>query len=291
MDENYTDVVEEYFRARKTCNAIECAKIIFEPSQKKEWFFEEGKWCCFEFLCEDNDYRLFCTETKDFDDSCYLKDMSYEIKMLLSFVRLRNIKTIEKEVFASYVLRYENEKNLNPDLSIEKYNYNIKLQEDVELDKAQKIANRILTGCLGIIITVIIIFGVFILSMFFAPSAAAKSKYTQQFITNFISCRPFTETKYNTAYNSNSTYEIKGFAPDGSGKCVYVETNTWLRGSNVTTCYFDSKQMKEYYTAMLNPDKKASVLVKGMPVVGQNEEVVFLKYFNNPKVCHTQTIR
>ena len=42
---------------------------------------------------------------------------------------------------------------------------------------------------------------------------------------------------------------------------------------------------------MINPDIKGSVLVKGMPVVGKNEEVVFLQYFNNPEVCITKTIR
>ena len=38
---------------------------------------------------------------------------------------------------------------------------------------------------------------------------------------------------------------------------------------------------------MMSPDKQGSVLVKGMPVVGKNEDVVFLKFFNNPKVCNT----
>ena len=103
MDENYTDIVEEYFRHRKYCNSLECAKVIFEPEQKREWFFDEGKWCYFEFLCDDNDYRLVKTEEKDFDDCCIVKDRSYEIKMLLSFVHLRGISSIEKEVFSSYV--------------------------------------------------------------------------------------------------------------------------------------------------------------------------------------------
>ena len=57
------------------------------------------------------------------------------------------------------------------------------------------------------------------------------------------------------------------------------------------SCYFNQKQIQEYYTAMINPDIKGSVLVKGMPVVGKNEEVVFLQYFNNPEVCITKTIR
>lgn len=291
MDENAKDIVEEYFRARKHCTTLDCAKVIFEPSEKKEWFFDEGKWCYFEFCCEDRDYRLICTLEKDFDDSCVLKDMSYEIKMLLGLNRLRKISSIEKDVFSAYITKYENERKINPSLTIEKFNYDVKLREDEELEKGDRIANRILTGCLGAIILTIIVFGIFILTMFFSPAASAKSKYSDEFKYNFIMCRNFSESKYNTAYNSNSTYEIKGFAPDGSGKCVYVETHSWLRGTNVITCYFDSKQMQEYYNAMLNPDKKASVLVKGMPVVGQNEEVVFLKFFNNPKVCITKGIK
>ena len=120
-----------------------------------------------------------------------------------------------------------------------------------------------------------------------ASSVEAKSRYSQDFIRHFYQCKPYRESTFNTAYNSNSTYEIKGFAPDGSGKCVYVETNSWMRGSNVTTCYFDEKNQKEYFNAMMSPDKQGSVLVKGMPVVGKNEDVVFLKFFNNSKVCNT----
>ena len=41
---------------------------------------------------------------------------------------------------------------------------------------------------------------------------------------------------------------------------------------------------------MINPDAQGSELVKGMPVVGNNEKVVFLKYFNNPEVCKTESI-
>lgn len=291
MDENYTDIVEEYFRHRKYCNSLDCAKVIFEPEQKREWFFDEGKWCYFEFLCDDNDYRLVKTEEKDFNDDCILKDMSYEIKMLLSFVHLRGISSIEKEVFSSYVNQYEYAKKSNPALTVEKFNFDIKMREEAELEKSQKTANRILTGCLGLIIIVIIAFGIFILSMFFAPSAAAKSKYTSSFIQHFVICRPFSESKFNTAYNSKSTYEIKGYAPDGSGKCVYMETHTWQRGTNIVTCYFTQKQIDDYYKAMINPDIQGSVLVKGMPVVGQNEEVTFLKYFNDPKVCVTRSIK
>ena len=134
MDENYTDIVEEYFRHRKYCNSLDCAKVIFEPQEKKEWFFDEGKWCYFKFLCDDNDYRLIKTESKDFDDTCILKDMSYEIKMLLSFVHLRNISAIEKDVFSSYVNRYENAKKSNPSLTLEKFNFDIKMKEEEELE-------------------------------------------------------------------------------------------------------------------------------------------------------------
>ena len=35
MDENAKDIVEEYFRARKHCTTLDCAKVIFEPSEKK----------------------------------------------------------------------------------------------------------------------------------------------------------------------------------------------------------------------------------------------------------------
>ena len=45
------------------------------------------------------------------------------------------------------------------------------------------------------------------------------------------------------------------------------------------------KQQEEYYRAMLNPDVKTSVLIKGMAFVDANEKAVYLKYYNNPKVC------
>ena len=290
MNENYDDIVEQYFRSRKDCTGIECQKVIFEPDEKREWFFDDGYWCYFSFSCEDYDYQLVRTQEKDFDDFCYIKDMSYEIKMLLAYIRLRNVITIEKEMFSNYVSKFENERKLTPSLTVEKFNYNQKMLEEDALEKSEKTARRILTGCLFFIVIVIIAFGVFLLSMLFAPSAAAKSKYTPQFIQNFIQCRAFSESKLNVAYNSKSTYEIKGFAPDGSGKCVYVETNEWLRGYNKTTCYFDPKQMQEYHSAMLNPDIKGSVLIKGMPVVGNNEEVVYLKFFNNSQVCQTKSV-
>lgn len=287
MSEQKPDIIDKYFKEAEKCLSLNCAKVIFEPAQKREWFFEDNNWCYFEFLCEDNDYRLVSTKQKVFDESCTLRNMSYEIKMLLSFYRLRQVKTIEKNIFSSYVIRFEEEKELNPDLTPEEYNFALKLKEDEALKKSDRIATKILSGCLGLIIFTIILFGIFIVSMLFAPKAQAKSKYTQEFIQHFYLCNPYKESVFNTAYNSQSTYEIQGYTRDGSEKCIYVETNSWLRGSNVTTCQFDNKQLREYHTAMLNPDAKGSVLVKGMPVVGKNEEVVFLKFFNNPKVCNT----
>lgn len=290
MNENNFDIVEEYFRARKNCNELTCQKVIFEPENKREWFFDEGYWCYFRFLCEDRDYQLVRTQQKDFDDTCYIKDMSYEIKMLLSYTRLRGVITIGKELFSYYVNKFEEAKKDKPTLTPEKYNYELKLKEEDALEASQKVARKILTGCLFLIFAMIIAFGIFLLSIFFAPSAAAKSKYSANFIQNFIVCRQYQESNYNTAYNSKSTYEIKGYAPDGSGKCIYTEKHVWLKGENITTCYFDEKQMQEYYSAMLNPDIQGSELVRGMPIVGNNEKVVFLKYFNNPQVCQTKSI-
>ena len=233
------------------------------------------------------DYRLVKTQQKSFDANCSIRNMSYEIKMLLNYYRLRGTLTIGKELFSTYVIRYEKQKELNPSLTPEKYNFDLKMREDEALKNSEKIANRILWGCLSVILVMILVFGIFVLTSFFAPKAEAKSKYSQKFIQNFYQCIPYSESKFNTAYNSNSTYEIKGYAPDGSGKCIYVETNSWLRGTNVTTCYFDTKKQREYLNAMLNPDKQGSVLVNGMPVVGKNEDVTYLKYFNDPKVCRT----
>ncbi len=287
MNEKNPDIVEQYFNATENCSSVSCMKVIFEPVHKREWFYEDDYWCYFEFLCDDMDYRLVKTQQKNFTNDCVIRNMSYEIKMLLSYYRLRGTQTIGKDLFSTYVIGYEKAKELDPILTPEKYNFDLKMREEKALQKSDKIANRILWGCLSIIAVTIIIFGIFILSVFFAPKAQAKSKYSQAFIQNFYQCTPYKESKFNTAYNSNSTYEIKGFAPDGSGKCIYVETNSWLRGTNVTTCYFDTKKQHEYLNAMLDPDKQGSVLVKGMPVVGKNEDVTYLKYFNDPKVCQT----
>ena len=119
-------------------------------------------------------------------------------------------------------------------------------------------------------------------------SAIAKSKYTKNFIRHFHQCRAFSESKYNMEYNSKDTYQIAGFARDGSGKCIYIETNEWLRGKYTTTCQFDTKQHMEYYNAMLNPNQKTSVLIRGMAFVDANEKAVYLKYYNNPQVCTTK---
>ena len=119
-------------------------------------------------------------------------------------------------------------------------------------------------------------------------SVCAKSKYTKNFIRHFSQCRAFSESKYNMAYNSKDTYQIVGYAKDGSGKCIYVETNEWLRGKYITTCQFSTKQHTEYYKAMLNPDIKTSVLIRGMAFVDANENAVYLKYYNNPEVCTTK---
>lgn len=118
--------------------------------------------------------------------------------------------------------------------------------------------------------------------------ACAKSKYSQDFIRHFSVCSPYKESSFNVSYNSNDTYEIKGLAPDGSGKCVYVETNQWQRGKFVTTCMFDEKQKEEYFRAMLNPDVKTTVFIRGMAFVNANEKAVYLKYYNNADVCKTQ---
>ncbi len=132
-----------------------------------------------------------------------------------------------------------------------------------------------------------IFFTIVIISFFVYPAIAAGSKYSDEFKKNFSQCTPYTEKKYNVSYNSNSTYEIKGYMQDGSERCIYVETNEWLRGKNVTTCLFSPKQLQEYLNAMITPDTKHSANIGAMPVVGGHEEVVFLKYFNNPEVCKT----
>ena len=129
------------------------------------------------------------------------------------------------------------------------------------------------------------------LCLIFQPCCYAKSKYTKNFIRNFSTCQPFTEARRNIAYNSIDTYEIVGYMRDGSGRCTYVETNEWLRGKFITTCNFEPKQHNEYYSAMLNPDVKKSVLIRGMAFVDANENAVYLKYYNMPSVCTTKRVR
>lgn len=285
------DIKTEYLKIMTGCKSLDCQKVIFETDTKLEWFFEDNQWCYFEFLCDDKDYRLISKRQKDFKEDAQIKEMSYEIRMLLSFSRFRDITTIEKDVLSRYIFKYEKAKEFDTTLTLEKFNYDLKLLEENELQNSEKTANKILAGCLGMILLAIIAFGLLVLSFFFSQKANAASKYDQDFIKNFIICKNYTQTKYNIAYNSQDTYRIKGYAPDGSGKCVYEETNQWLRGTNTTTCYFDNKQLKDYYAAMLNPDIKASVMVKGMPFVGKNEDVVYIKYFNDPKVCTTKSNR
>ncbi len=118
--------------------------------------------------------------------------------------------------------------------------------------------------------------------------AFAHSKYSEEFKQNFSICKPFSESKFNLEYNSNNTYEIKGFAPDGSGNCIYVETNEWKRGKYITTCSFSPAQQKEFLNAMIYPDVKTSVQINGMAFVDSNEKAVYLKYYNNLSVCRTE---
>ena len=104
------------------------------------------------------------SDDKSFDTACFIKDMSYEIKMLLAYIRLRNVVTIEKDVFSQYVNKYEKARETNKNLSVEKFNLDIKEKEEISLQKSEKIANGILWGCLVIIIFVIILFAAAIFS-------------------------------------------------------------------------------------------------------------------------------
>ncbi len=164
MNENNQDIIDEYFKEMEHCRCIECQKVIFEPSTKTEWFFEDDFWCYFEFFCDENNYMLRKSDDKSFDTACFIKDMSYEIKMLLAYIRLRNVVTIEKDVFSQYVNKYEKARETNKNLSVEKFNLDIKEKEEISLQKSEKIANGILWGCLVIIIFVIILFAAAIFS-------------------------------------------------------------------------------------------------------------------------------
>ena len=119
----------------------------------------------------------------------------------------------------------------------------------------------------------------------------AKSKYSDEFIAKFTYCQAYSESKYNVIYNSDDTYTIKGYVPDGTETCIYEETNSWDKGTYQTTCKFEPKQHEEYLNAMRNPDVKTSVTIKGMAFVDANENAVYLKYYNNPNVCTTKKIK
>lgn len=156
--ENDFDIVQLYFSEQQKCNSLLCQKVIFEPSTKREWFFEEEVWCYFEFYCDDDDYALRKQEDKTFSNDCVVRNMSYEILMLLAYVRLRGVVTIEKSLFNSYVNRYEQAKFLNPDLTPEKFNYELKEKEEEALIHSDKITNGILGGCLLLIAAVALLF-------------------------------------------------------------------------------------------------------------------------------------
>ena len=84
--------------------------------------------------------------------------MSYEIKMLLGYTRLRKVVTIEKELFNQYVFRFEKEKQKSPNITIERFNFQIKENEEEALDRSDKIANVILGGCLTMIGVILALF-------------------------------------------------------------------------------------------------------------------------------------
>lgn len=154
----YQSIKEEYFKEQEKCSSLACQKVIFEPDTKREWFFEDDFWCYFEFYCEDNDYALKKIDEKVFSRNCVIKDMSYEIKMLLGYTRLRKVVTIEKELFNQYVFRFEKEKQKSPNITIERFNFQIKENEEEALDRSDKIANVILGGCLTMIGVILALF-------------------------------------------------------------------------------------------------------------------------------------
>ena len=164
--DNQKDIVQEYFELMRPCNAIACQKVIFEPETKREWFFEDDYWCYFEFLCEDKYYKLKKSDTKEFSDDCIVRDMSYEIKMLLAYYRLRGVVTIEKETFDLYIKKYENIKAKYPDITTEKFNLDLRQTEEAALIKSDKIANGIMGGCLILAVAVLFLFLFAIISYF-----------------------------------------------------------------------------------------------------------------------------
>lgn len=164
MGEHKFDIVEKYFQSMNGCKLLSCQKVVFEDDTRREWFFDEDSWCYFEFCCEDKLYRLKKSEDVVFQNVCEIKDMSYEIRMLLAYYRLRGVVTIEKDVFDSYISKFEKEKLLNPTLTIEKFNYELKSKEEIELNHSEKIANGIMAGCLVMVSAVVLLFVLAIVS-------------------------------------------------------------------------------------------------------------------------------
>lgn len=164
MTESSEKIIDEYFKKMEFCHSLFCQKVIFEPSTKKEWFYEDDCWCFFEFYCDDNDYVLRKYESKVFGNDCFVRDMSYEIMMLLAYVRLRGVVTVEKSLFNDYVNRYEKEREVSKDLSLEKFNYSIKEKEEIALSRSDKVANAIMGGCLVLVAAVFLLFLIAVIS-------------------------------------------------------------------------------------------------------------------------------
>lgn len=163
---NNHDIVQQYFDSQVHCHSLSCHKVIFDPSSKREWFFENDKWCYFEFYCEHDEYSLRNKDQVTFSHDCYVKDMSYEIIMLLAYVRLRGVVTIDKSLFNTYVNRFENEKTTDSSLSVEKFNFDLKEREETALVKSDKVVNGIMGGCLVLVIAIALLFLMAIVSYF-----------------------------------------------------------------------------------------------------------------------------
>lgn len=165
MDED-KDIIQEYFEQMSQCHLLDCQKVIFDPDERQEYFFEDDSWSYFKFYCQDDYYTLKKDDGKIFENNCYIKEMSYEIKMLLAYMRLRNVTSIEKQMFSDYVNRFEQEKLTTPTMTLEKFNVILKEQEDTALKKADRIANGIMGGCLVIAISVFLLFAYAIFTYF-----------------------------------------------------------------------------------------------------------------------------
>ena len=164
MSEHKFDIVEQYFNALNGCNSISCQKVIFDMNTRREWFFDNDSWCYFEFCCDDGVYFLRKSEAVVFENICEIKDMSYEIRMLLAFYRLRGVVAIEKDIFDNYLNKYEKEKLLNPKITVEKFNYDLRTREEAELNRSEKIANGIMAGCLVMVAAIVLLFVLAIVS-------------------------------------------------------------------------------------------------------------------------------